>query len=154
MEFTGIKMGEELNNSIYNLTAGNYPGLLGVETATAYWGMSTFNPEIPIFLINDNTQDNDGYFSNWALSYLFVPNVNTKNIVNLSECLSVTDREQTVCDMVRYNRHEFHLFETVLSAYDDGDVDVDRLEKMADDYGLLDRLHQIYQEALEVEDEG
>lgn len=83
-----------------------------------------------------------------------MPNVNTKNIVNLSECLSVTDREQTVCDMVRYNRHEFHLFETVLSAYDDGDVDVDRLEKMADDYGLLDRLHQIYQEALEVEDEG
>ena len=79
--------------------------------------------------------------------------VNTKNIVSLSRHLSVTDPEQTVCDMVRYNRHEFHLYETLLNAYE-GDVDIERLEQLAKQYDILDKMKQLYEEALTVENEG
>ena len=69
----------------------------------------------------------------------FAPDINTDSIVKLSDPLSVTDKEQTVCDMIRYNRHEFHLFETVLNAYE-GDVDIARLEILAKNYNILDKL--------------
>ena len=130
MEYTGIKMGKELDNSIHALIEYDYSGLLGVEAATSYWGLSTFPYNIPIFLVNDNAMNENGYSVDSALAMLFVPNVNTENIVRLSKHLSVTDPEQTVCDMVRYNRHEFHLFETLLHAYE-GDVDRERLEELA-----------------------
>lgn len=55
--------------------------------------------------------------------------------------------------MVRYNRHEFHLFETLLSAYD-GMVNIERLENLAKQYGILDKMRRLYEEALETEDEG
>ena len=141
MERAGIKMGKELDNSIHALIEYDYPGLLGVEAATSYWGLSTFPYDIPIFLVNDNAMGYDGYSVDSALAMLFVPDVNTKNIVSLSRHLSVTDPEQTVCDMVRYNRHEFHLYETLLNAYE-GDVDIERLEQLAKQYDILDKMKQ------------
>ncbi len=148
-----VRTGKPLNNSINALKAYDYPGLLGVESATEYWGLSTFYGIKPIFLFQDNSQNNEGYESSIAINLLFVPNVNTTNVVYLSEHLSVTDPEQTVCDMVRYQRHEFHLFETLLNAYE-GDVDIERLETLADQYGILERIRTLYQEALLVEGEG
>lgn len=153
MERAGIKMGKELDNSIHALIEYDYPGLLGVEAATSYWGLSTFPYDIPIFLVNDNAMGYDGYSVDSALAMLFVPDVNTKNIVSLSRHLSVTDPEQTVCDMVRYNRHEFHLYETLLNAYE-GDVDIERLEQLAKQCDILDKMKQLYEEALTVENEG
>ena len=50
--------------------------------------------------------------------------------------------------MVRYNRHEFHLYETVISAYDDGDVDIARMEQIAEQYGVLDKLRETYERAV------
>ena len=149
MEYSNRPVARVLDNSVEALARYDYPGLIGVEAATAYWGLSTYNPQMPIFLINDDTLDHDGYFARCALSILFVPDVNRDNIVKLSQNLSITNREQTICDMIRYNRHEFHLFEAVLSAYEDGEVDIERLENMAEQYDILDRLHQIYEEASE-----
>lgn len=147
MGYADSGMAKNLANDVYSLIEYDYPGLLGVETATAYWGMSTFNIGIPIFLVNDDNTDAEGYFARCALSALFAPKVNSHNIVRLSEKLFITDREQTVIDMIRYKRHEFHLYETVLSAYEDGEADIERLEKLALEYNVLDRLHEIYKEA-------
>ena len=85
MEYTGIKMGKELDNSIHALIEYDYSGLLGVEAATSYWGLSTFPYNIPIFLVNDNAMNENGYSVDSALAMLFVPNVNTENIVRLSQ---------------------------------------------------------------------
>lgn len=142
-----------LGTSISSLIKQDFNGLLGVESATEHWGLSTFYGLRPIFLFEDNSKDDEGYESVAAFVYLAVPNVNKDNKIYLSEHLAVTDPEQTVCDMVRYKRHEFHLFETLLSAYS-GDVDIERLERLAQSYGILDRMHQLYQEALETEGEG
>lgn len=141
------------DNSINALIRYDWNGLLGVESATEYWGLSTFYGVSPIFLFNDNSQDMSGYQSSFGISILAVPHVNKKNVVQLSEHLFVTDKEQTVCDMVRYNRHEFHLFETLLEAYN-GLVDIERMESLAKKYGILRRMRSLHKEALLTEGEG
>ena len=142
-------MGTPLSYDIPSMVERGTTGLLGVETATGYWGLSTYNHyENPIFLFNDNSQSLDGYQATFIMTQLFVPQVNSKNTIKLSDTLWITDREQTVCDMIRYNRHEFHLFETVLSAYEDGEVDINRMEKIAEQYDILDKLRETYQRAL------
>jgi hypothetical protein len=142
-----------IKNDVYSLIEYDYDGIIGVEAATSYWGLSTFNPAIPIFLFNDDNAEENGLFVESSLSVLFVPNVNMDNLVELSEHLRITDPEQTVCDMVRYNRHEFHLFETLISAYS-GMVNIEKLESLANYYNISDKMQKLYKEALEVEEEG
>lgn len=154
MDYKQTLMSTCYPNDIYSLIKYDYPGLLGVETATAYWGLSTFNIGMPIFMMNYDALDNNGYIVSCALSTLFVPNVNKKNVVQLSEHLFITDREQTVVDMLRYNRHEFHLYETVLSAYEDPEVNLEKLEELASLYEVAEKLHKVYELALETEGEG
>lgn len=152
MECSISKMDRSIKNDIYSLIEYDYNGIIGVEAATAYWGLSTFNPAIPIFLFNDNHAEEQGLFVETTLSTLFVPNVNMDNLIKLSEHLRITDPEQTVCDMIRYKRHEFHLFETLLSAYS-GDVNMERLLSLADYYGITAKMQELYEEALAVEEE-
>lgn len=58
------------------------------------------------------------------------------------------------CDMVRYNRHEFHLFETLLSAFDESKCDKKRLKRPAKGYKIWGRMKKLYKEALKTEGEG
>lgn len=134
------------------LIESDYSGLLGVESATAYWGLSTFSPDISILLLNDDSLSDEGYECESSLCFLAVPKVNDTNVIKLSPHFCVTDREQTICDMIRYKRHEFHLYETILSAYDDNEVDIERLESLAKNYNILDRLKSLYVEACEIYD--
>lgn len=142
-----------IKNDVYSLIRYDYPGIIGVEAATAYWGLSTFNPGMPIFLMNDDNASPNGLFVESSLSMFFVPNVNMNNLLKLSDNLRITDPEQTVCDMVRYNRHEFHLFETLINAYS-GMVEIRRLQRLAEQYNIQDKMQRLYKEALEVEEEG
>ena len=141
-------MGTPLSHDISSMVQRGTQGLLGVETATGYWGLSSYNTWYnPIFLIEDSTMDNNGFQVDLAIINLFVPNVSRKNIVKLSETLFITDPEQTVCDMVRYNRHEFHLYETIINAYSGG-VNIKRMERIAAKHGVLNKLRHIYNQAI------
>lgn len=153
MECTINKLDGSIKNDVNSLIRYDYEGIIGVEAASSYWGLCTFSPEIPIFLVNDPHAEEQGLFVDSTLSMLFVPNVNMNNLINLSEHLRITDPEQTVCDMIRYGRHEFHLFETLVSAYD-GMVDIDRLNNLAEYYNITEDMQRLYQEALEVDGEG
>lgn len=147
-------VGKPLDNSIPALIRADYPAILGLECATSYWGLSTFPPNIPITMFPLPGADPEGEFQHGGISMFFIPYEDKLSLVNITEHLQVTDREQTICDMIRFHRHEFHLYETVLSAYDDPDVDVKRLECMAEGYGILEELHRLYDLALETVDEG
>lgn len=154
MEQSKFRMDGKLNNGLYTLINSDYNAIIGVETASGYWGLSTFSPDYAIMLFNDNNKNSDGYFiDNVGTHILFVPDVNLENIVNLSEHLRITDLEQTVVDMVRYNRHEFHLYETLISAIDDKMADLDRLEKLARQYNVWDKMQELLKEALIAEEE-
>lgn len=149
----GFLINGQLNTGIYALRDGDYNALIGVETATGYWGLSTFDTDHSIILFNDNDMDESGYEVNLAMSTLFVPNVNTENVVYLSKHLRVTDPEQTVVDMVRYSRHEFHLYETLISAIDDRRVNVERLNTLAKQYGVYEKMYKQLEDALVAEQE-
>lgn len=153
MECTINKLDKSIKNDVYSLIRYDYEGIIGVEAASSYWGLCTFSPEIPIFLVNDPYVGPQGIFVESTLSMFFVHDVNMNNLVKLSEHLRITDPEQTVCDMVRYKSHEFHLFETLVSAYD-GMVNIDRLNELAEYYNITEDMQRLYEEALEVDGEG
>lgn len=122
--------------------------LIGVESATEYWGLSTFYSVDTIKLV-----DGDAIGYDRDRSVLYATDINKENIVYLNKHTRVTDKEQTVCDMVRYNRHEFHLYETLISAFDDECVDLERLEKLARGYGIWDKMLEELEQARIAEEE-
>lgn len=122
-------------------------GLLGVEWAANYWGYSTFNPFIPIFMIEDNDLGADGYFVSSMICNFFAPNVNKINTVDLGDGLYVTDREQTIVDMLRYNRSECYLYETVMYGLEDSNIDKGKLDSLAKQYGVLEKMCEVYKVA-------
>lgn len=151
MECSEIMLGSAIDNNVYDLIAWDYPGIIGIESATAYWGLSTYTTSRCIILFNNDDLDASGFFVNSSMPMFFAPDINEENVVYLSKSLRVTDREQTVCDMVRYERHEYHLFETLINAYD-GDVDVKRMERLAKQYNILDKMRELYHEALLIDE--
>ena len=149
----GTLLNGQLNTGFNALAKCDFDGIIGVEAATSYWGLSTFSPDYTILMYNNDELDNDGYEVDCGISTLFVPQLNTENVVHLSEHLRVTDLEQTVVDMVRYNRHEFHLYETLISAIDEGMADIDRLNSLAKQYNVYDKMYKQLNDALEAEQE-
>jgi len=149
----GVLLNGQLNNSVWALAENDYDALIGVETATGYYGLSTFSSDFVITMLEDNTLDNCGYEVQCGMTTLFVPHINYQNVIKLSEHTLITDKEQTVIDMIRYNRHEFHLFETLVSAIDSEQVDVERLNNLAKQYGIYDKMYKLLDEALEAEEE-
>ena len=154
MGLPAISLDTALDNSLDALIRYDYDALLGLETATQYWGLSTYIGTKPVILFNDDNQVGEGITNELSMIMVFVPAVNTDNVVYLSEHLRITDPEQTVVDMVRYKRHEFHLFETLVSAIDEEQVNVERLNELARQYGVYDTMYSQLEEALECVGEG
>ena len=102
MEYSTSKIAQAINNDVYDLIKWDYPGIIGIESATSYWGLSTYNPSNYIIMINDNNVEDSGLLIESSLPFFYTPNVNQENVVYLSKNLRVTDKEQTVCDMVRF----------------------------------------------------
>lgn len=123
---------------------GIQKGLLGIEWAASNWGYSTFNPFIPIFLHEDNELGEEGYFVSGMICNFFAPNINKTNIVDLGDGLYVTDREQTIVDMLRYNRSACYLYETVMYGLEDKDIDKVKLDSLAKQYGVLEKMYEVY----------
>ena len=137
--------------TIQDMIDADKRGLLGLECASAYWGMSTFRWDMPIFLIKSDCEEPIDVPA--QISFFFANDICFDNSVKLSDKLSIIDREQTVCDMIRYDRQEFHLYETILSAFEDDEVDIDKLNRLAKKFGIYDRLYKLKELAEEDADE-
>lgn len=125
MEQSNRGMGRPVAFGIDYLKRTKTKSVICLEAASAYWGMCSYSPDIPILLMPSDSGNR----------------------------VKVTDRERTVCDMIRYNRHEFHLYETVMSAFEDGEVDMEKLIKLARKYNIEEKLYETYNKALEAYDE-
>ncbi len=55
--------------------------------------------------------------------------------------------------MVRYNRQEFHLYETLISAIDDKMANIERLNRLAKQYVVYDKMYKQLEDALIAEQE-
>ena len=54
MEYSTSKMAQAINNDVYDLIKWDYHCIIGIESATSYWGLSTYNQSNCIIMINDN----------------------------------------------------------------------------------------------------
>jgi hypothetical protein len=139
-------------NGIDGIKEYQLKGVLGIEWAAGYWGLATFSTTNPIFICEFPLMNDDYYYVHGAVSDMYVKKYEPLGLVDLKDGLYVTDKEQTVCDMLRYDRHEFHLYEVMVSV-DEGLVDRDKLNHMLRYYGLEEKFNQVMQDALQAEDE-
>lgn len=140
-------MDRTVTNSVKHLIENDVNAIIGLESATEYWNLSTFISDKPIIIFTENNAEQDNIITER------LDNVNTENVVYLSKHLRVTDLEQTVIDMVRYNRHEFHLYETLISAIHEKMANIDRLNELAKQYGVYEKMYQQLEDALIAEQE-
>ena len=140
-------MDRTVTNSVKHLIENDVNVIIGLESATEYWNLSTFISDKPIIIFTENNAEQDNIIAER------LDNTNTENVVYLSKHLRVTDLEQTVIDMVRYNRHEFHLYETLISAIHEKMANIDRLNELAKQYGVYEKMYQQLEDALIAEQE-
>lgn len=149
MEQSEWHVGTPASISINDIRETTKRAVIGLEAASAYWGMCTFSNDMQILLIPSLC--GDMYFDG-QLGFMFMEDFSTDYTVDLGGGLLITSRERTVCDMIKYKRHEFHLYETVLSAFEDGETDIELMKKIAESYGVIEELYEIYDNAIEDRD--
>lgn len=131
--------------SIKDCPALGIRGIMGVEAAAGYWGLSAYSfMSHPIFLVNvevDRVRRVQG-----DISYLFIPSrvasLTDEHIIYFQDGIYVTDKQQTICDMIRFDADEFTKLEAIYNYYCYEDVPA--LESMARSLGIIDELHRLY----------
>jgi hypothetical protein len=125
-----------------NCAQAGITGIMGLEAASGYWGMSSYDYRAhPIFLyktsrdrVIDLTADVSFVGVPWELTY--------DNTMGLGDGIYVTDKERTICDMIACDCDLFHLIETVDDYYNNN-TDTEKLESMAKKRGVYDKLLEI-----------
>lgn len=130
----------------------NIEGILCLDFALGYHGLSTFNHyDFPIYFTS-NTEVNKE--SN--ISYQVVEEVDFSHCTELKRGIYVTNPERTICDMIKYDMHEFHLLEAIDRVYNwEGKCGVDKylLSKLVDEYGIRERFEVLKEESNYIYDE-
>ena len=130
-----------------------YWGILCTEAASGYWGLSSYDHEtFPILFAY--IKDIEVRLVQNSVSFLCIPDrLDYRHTKKISEHIYVTDKERTICDMIKYDCQEFHLLESVFYYYNFGE-DADKLEQLAKEYGIYDRLLELRAKAEEVYSSG
>lgn len=131
-------------------------GILGLECASGYWGLSSFDWfSNPIFLAYSEFHEAGEFFKGTATYYFVDCEPSYDNTVLYADGIYITNKERTICDMVKFQCQEFHLFEAIFDYYTYEDEEsIKRLEDLASSYGVLDQLLDFKQQAFEVYESG
>lgn len=123
-------------------------GLLCLECALGYCGLSSFNFELnPMFFVQSSTDNN--VFLDAVFGCFLVNSIDMSYTKEIADGLFVTRPERTICDLIKYNRHEFFILEALDEIYNyektPDYVDLQLLDKLVDEYGIraeFDKLRQ------------
>ena len=91
-------------------------GTLGLQAAAAYWGMATYDyTALPIFVFHTDSDKVMEYHS--IITYVGIPReIDNGHLVDISdkygEGITVTDKVQTIVDMVLCDCDLYHTLET------------------------------------------
>lgn len=101
-------------------------GVIGVECASGYWGMSTFPTNCLVFLSDKISKDSNG-----VISFVKVDKITLDNTVEIADGLYVTDKERTICDMIKYGCEVRFLLESIEDyCTDDDNKELTKLKDM------------------------
>jgi len=95
-----------------------------------------------------------GNFISSAISYFFVETVDYSETIFIDNGVYVTSPERTICDMILYDRHEYHLLEAIDDVYNTNQqvVNIEKLESMVDAYGIRERFDELKAESEDIWD--
>ena len=151
-------MGETELVTLSECTSIGITGTLGLQAASAYWGMSTYDyTALPIFIFQVEGTDVAEYHS--IITYVGIPReINNGHLVDISnkygDGITVTDKPQTVVDMILCDCDLYHTLETIDYYYTYEGIDaIKQLEELADRYGVLDKLKKLVLESETIYDE-
>lgn len=121
-------------------------GLLCFECALGYCGLSSFNFELnPMFFVQSSTDNN--VFLDAVYGCFLVNFIDMSYTKEIADGLYVTRPERTICDLIKYNRHEFFILEALDEIYNyekaPDYVDLQLLDKLVDEYGIRDKFEQL-----------
>lgn len=138
-------LGERIGVSLKDCKSLGIKGILGVEAAAGYWGLSSYSYfSYPIFLTN--IEDDHVRRIQGDISYLLIPfsmeKLTLDHTVYFQDDIYVTDKQRTICDMIRFDADEFTKLEAIYNYYCFEDVPA--LEEMASSLGIIDELHRLY----------
>lgn len=140
---------------LYNVTFGDCPsigitGILCTEAASGYLGLSSYEyNSFPIFLYSSDLNGISRIQS--VISYLGVPEkLDYTNTLDIGNDIHVTNKEQTICDLIRFDCDTFTTLESIYNYYAyEGNEAIMRLEALARKYGILDTLQKMLIQAEE-----
>lgn len=125
-----------------------FKGVICFEAALGYFGITSFDAETnPMFFVEG--KDNVGKFISSLFSFMIVDKVDMSYVKEIADGLYVTRPERTVCDLIKYDRHEFFILEALDEIYNFESapdcIDLQLLDKLVDEYGIraeFDKLRQ------------
>ena len=139
-----------INYSTNNLIERNFPCIIGLEAAATWWGLGTYNDSRNIMLVEDSDAPVEGEFIDADIAGFFVPSIDRTQLIKLSDCVSVTSKAQTVCDVIRYDRSLCYVLDIVMEAEEsDDEAFKSELYALLDKYGLRQKYNELYAEAVD-----
>jgi len=155
MELKGYDLPKNVRTTFNECLKRNIKGILCLDFALGYHGLSTFSyMEFPCyFMALPNTTEK--YISS-NISYQLVSKLDMRNIIKIKDGIFVTNPERTLCDMIKYDRHEYHLLEALDAVYQDDVDSVDKslLESLVDEYNIRERFEELKEESKHIWEEG
>jgi len=108
--------------------------------------------DFPCYYVESKTMA--GNFISSAISYFFVETVDYSETIFIDNGVYVTSPERTICDMILYDRHEYHLLEAIDDVYNTNQqvVNIEKLESMVDAYGIRERFDELKAESEDIWD--
>lgn len=148
-------MGTPLVLSLADCPRMGIDGILCMEAASGYWGLSSYcYSTFPIFLFKAFKDYPERFGDN--IIYQGIPEeITYEDTTDIGDNIFVTNKIRTVCDMVRFDCDLFHTLETVYNFYCyESESDIAELESKAKSLGIYDRLQELLEQSEEAMNEG
>jgi len=124
-----------------------YRPIICLDCALAIHGLSSFNGELYPMIFSE-VRGITPRFCEGIISEMFVPQINYSNISEYANGKAyVTSPERSICDMIIYDRDNFFTLEAIDEIYSMGQERINRLETLAKEYSIYDKLIQFKDEA-------
>ncbi len=156
LDFFGEPVGIPFRLTIDNYGKLSKDNVLCLDCALGYWGLSTFNWRENLIVYAAVPQWANTMFHTF-IDFWCVDKIDKTDCTIINDNFMVTNPERTICEMIKYDQHTFHLYEAIDYAYNwpgDDTVNVEKLERMAKEQSIFSRLMEMKEEATEAAMDG
>lgn len=132
--------------SFSDLQKSSEHSVICLECASGYLGLTTFNcyDNIMLLLETDAKDRQFKRFDGNTLEYCTVDKIDYEHCTKINNNLYVTDIPLTICQMLQFRCHEFHLYEAIDDLVTFHPELIAETEELAKKLGVLDVLKESY----------